>query len=427
MRLENYIMEQDINTSTVADIFTEQAQAEFKVALSIADSYAKEVAIMEYYYAEGTILDSATNKGVDESKLKKALLFIPRFFKAIFTRFIALFKKKDIVAAKTMVKNIPDEIKSDVLVPMTVGELEDCMKAIDGVKTLLLGHAGATKGGKGIVGILSDYCEMVYNGSNKTSRDLTFPESTLRSIEIVEKFNLSKIVAKHRARYNELARQTASSSVGTSFKVKDNDKATEDIEKSKKAESLLAPEGAWLGKMPNKNVQVQKPTAEQASEAFADAAKFEEMIKKLDELKADLIQFKKDSEETIKDLEAAIKKDESVSAEKQRPELRNALSEAISICNRVNKAAVHFCDEIEKTIGIEMSIVNEVANVKDFDIKRKGFLGSSFGGGKKGSYATHSGSYSDSYSGGSTNKAKIKDSDTIKDVENKKANSWGLD
>ena len=436
MRLENYIMEQDINTSTVADIFSEQAQAEFNVALAIADSYAKEVAIVEYYYAEGTLLDSATNKGVDESKLKKALLFIPRFFNAIFTRFIALFKKKDVVAAKKLVENIPDEVKSDVLVPMTEAEFRECMKAIDGAMTLLLGHAGAAdttsgRGGKGgsrgIVGKLSDYCERLYNGDVTNHKQMELDPNTIKSIELLEKFNLSKIIEKHRAKYNEIARQMAAEESKTKLQWKrDMEAETKKSNAQYKEDQLLAPEGEWLGKMPNKKtINVDQPVG---GDQFASVAEWEQMINKLDDLRKTLIQFKKDADETIKDLEAAIKHDEDAKAEKQRPELRNALSEAVSLCNRVNKAVIHFCDEIERVIGKEMGIINEVAHVKDFDIKRKGFMSNydaTWAGGK-GSSATYSGSYSDSYSNGKTNKARR--ANTIPDeYYNAKADSWGRD
>ena len=57
MRLENYIMEQDINTASVADIFVEQAQAEMNVIASIVESYTKDVT-MEQFIQEGAIKEN---------------------------------------------------------------------------------------------------------------------------------------------------------------------------------------------------------------------------------------------------------------------------------------------------------------------------------------------------------------------------------
>ena len=357
MRLENYIMEQDINTASVADIFAEQAQAEFKVSIAIAESYAKEAAIMEYF-TEGTILDSATNKGVDESKLKKALLFIPRFFKAIFTRFIAMFKKKDLGAAKAMVDNIPDAVKSEVLVPMTEAELDQCMTAIENVAGLLVGRGSNS----GIIGKLDDFCELVYSGNYTRSHQLKFDENVIRSIETVENFNLSKVIAKHRAKYNELARQMANEGAEVSLTTKDEAESKKSNSKYKE-DQLLAPEGSWLGKMPTKKVNVDQATG---GENFASAEKFEAMIKKLEELREYLAQFKTDADEAVKKLESAIKADEYKNENKQNPELRNAISDAIKLCGKVQSAAVHFCQEIENVIGVEMSIINQVAHVTSF-------------------------------------------------------------
>lgn len=410
MRLENYIMEQDINTSTVADIFAEQAQAEFKVSIAIAESYAKEAAIMEYF-TEGTLLDTATNKGVDESKLKKALLFIPRFFKAIFTRFIAMFKKKDVAAAKAMVDNIPDAVKSEVLVPMTEAELDQCMTAIENVAGLLMGRGSNS----GIISKLDDFCELVYSGNYTRSHQLKFDENVIRSIETVENFNLSKIIAKHRAKYNELARQMANEGSKVSLTTKGEAESKKSNSKYKE-DQLLASEGSWLGKMPTKKVNVDQATG---GENFASVAKFEAMIKKLEELRKDLAQFKTDADEAVKKLESAIKADEYKNENKQNPELRNAISDAIKLCGKVQSAAVHFCQEIENVIGIEMSIVNQVAHVTSFK-SAKSTLGDFYNGK----------SYEGSTFIGSAGKTRMPDmrrsTATINAVKNEKGSSWGL-
>lgn len=410
MRLENYIMEQDINTSTVADIFAEQAQAEFKVSIAIAESYAKEAAIMEYF-TEGTLLDTATNKGVDESKLKKALLFIPRFFKAIFTRFIAMFKKKDVAAAKAMVDNIPDAVKSEVLVPMTEAELDQCMTAIENVAGLLMGRGSNS----GIIGKLDNFCELVYSGNYTRSHQLKFDENVIKSIETVENFNLSKIIAKHRAKYNELARQMANEGSKVSLTTKDEAESKKSNSKYKE-DQLLAPEGSWLSKMPTKKVNVDQATG---GENFASVEKFEAMIKKLEELRKDLAQFKTDADEAVKKLESAIKADEFKNENKQNPELRNAISDAIKLCGKVQSAAVHFCQEIENVIGIEMSIVNQVAHVTSFKSAKSTLK--SFDNGE-----SYEGSMFIDSDGKTRALDRRRSTATINAVKNEKGGSWGL-
>lgn len=411
MRLENYIMEQDINTASVADIFAEQAQAEFKVSIAIAESYAKEAAIMEYF-TEGTVLDAATNKGVAESKLKKALLFIPRFFKAIFTRFIAMFKKKDVAAAKAMVDNIPDAVKSEVLVPMTEAELDQCMTAIENVAGLLMGRGSNS----GIIGKLDDFCELVYTGKYKHPDQLAgLSKETLSTIERVENFNLSKIIAKHRAKYNQLARQMANEEVKVSFTTK-GEAESKKSNSTYKEDQLLAPEGSWLGKMPTKKVNVDQATS---GENFASVAKFEAMIKKLEELRKDLAQFKSDADEVIKKLESAIKADEAKNDNKQNPQLRNAISDAIKLCGKVQAAAVHFCQEIENVIGIEMSIVNQVARVTSIKSAKSNL--DAFDNGK-----SYEGSTYIKSDGKANQTLKRRSSPTIDAVKNEKGGSWGL-
>ena len=47
MTLENFVMEQSINTSSVDDILLEQAIAEFEVANAIFECYKKEEILQE--------------------------------------------------------------------------------------------------------------------------------------------------------------------------------------------------------------------------------------------------------------------------------------------------------------------------------------------------------------------------------------------
>ena len=48
MTLENYIMEQEINTASFSDVMLEQAIAEFEVSVAILECYQKEEVLLEY-------------------------------------------------------------------------------------------------------------------------------------------------------------------------------------------------------------------------------------------------------------------------------------------------------------------------------------------------------------------------------------------
>lgn len=137
MRLENYIMEQDINTASVADIFVEQAQAEMNVIASIVESYTKDVT-MEQFIQEGAIKDAtAVAKGSKyESKIKRVVAFIPRFFAQLFKLIVAKLKKVNnpINAIKGKFSKVPEDVKENAVIPITKENLEyasKCMKEIE--------------------------------------------------------------------------------------------------------------------------------------------------------------------------------------------------------------------------------------------------------------------------------------------------------
>lgn len=137
MRLENYIMEQDINTASVADIFVEQAQAEMNVIASIVESYTKDVA-MEQFIQEGAIKDATTvAKGSNyESKIKRVIAFIPRFFAQLFKLIAAKLKKVNnpINAIQSKFSKVPEDVKENAVIPITNENLEyasKCMKEIE--------------------------------------------------------------------------------------------------------------------------------------------------------------------------------------------------------------------------------------------------------------------------------------------------------
>lgn len=137
MRLENYIMEQDINTASVADIFVEQAQAEMNVIASIVESYTKDVT-MEQFIQEGAIKDATAvaKGGKYESKIKRVVAFIPRFFAQLFKLIVAKLKKVNnpINAIEGKFSKVPEDVKENAVIPITKENLEyasKCMKEIE--------------------------------------------------------------------------------------------------------------------------------------------------------------------------------------------------------------------------------------------------------------------------------------------------------
>lgn len=140
MRLENYIMEQDINTASVADIFVEQAQAEMNVIASIVESYTKDVT-MEQFIQEGTISDAATvAKGSKhENKIKRVIAFIPRFFAQLFKLIVAKLKKVNnpINAIKSKFSKVPEDVKESAVIPITKDNLEYASKCLNEIKKIL--------------------------------------------------------------------------------------------------------------------------------------------------------------------------------------------------------------------------------------------------------------------------------------------------
>ena len=140
MRLENYIMEQDINTASVADIFVEQAQAEMNVIASIVESYTKDVT-MEQFIQEGAIKDAtAVAKGSNyESKIKRVVAFIPRFFAQLFKLIVAKLKKVNnpINAIKGKFSKVPEDVKESAVIPITKENLEYASKCIKEIEKIL--------------------------------------------------------------------------------------------------------------------------------------------------------------------------------------------------------------------------------------------------------------------------------------------------
>lgn len=138
MRFENYIMEQDINTASVADIFVEQAQAEMNVMAAIMESYTKDI-IVESFIQEGTISDSATlAKGSKyESKFKRVVSFIPRFIVQFFKILIGKIKNigNPIAALKSKFANVSN--KNQYVLPVSKETIVFAQKVLEEVTTVV--------------------------------------------------------------------------------------------------------------------------------------------------------------------------------------------------------------------------------------------------------------------------------------------------
>lgn len=138
MRLENYIMEQDINTASVADIFVEQAQAEMNVMAAIMESYTKDI-IVESFIQEGAISDSATvAKGSKyESKFKRVVSFIPRFIVQFFKILIGKIKNigNPIAALKSKCAKISD--KKNYVLPVSKETIVFAQKVLEEVTAVV--------------------------------------------------------------------------------------------------------------------------------------------------------------------------------------------------------------------------------------------------------------------------------------------------
>lgn len=70
MTLQNFILEQEIGSSTIADVYVEQALSEMEVACAIANSYMKQEILLEYATETGSTvyMEDEFSTGVAEGK-----------------------------------------------------------------------------------------------------------------------------------------------------------------------------------------------------------------------------------------------------------------------------------------------------------------------------------------------------------------------
>lgn len=148
MRLENYIMEQDINTASVADIFVEQAEAEFNVAMALFEATTKDLTFQEFYIVQegelGTAVADARAEVRSDGKkhhIKAAIAAIKAFFKFVFTKIGSFFHKNttDAAVVDKNMKQIMDMCsdtmgsKCDVKLPYTKEQFGKIYSFYDGM------------------------------------------------------------------------------------------------------------------------------------------------------------------------------------------------------------------------------------------------------------------------------------------------------
>lgn len=200
MRLENYIMEQDINTASVADIFAEQAQAEMNVMAAIMESYTKEI-IVESFIQEGTISDSATvAKGSKyESKFKRVVSFVPRFIVQFFKILIGKIKNigNPIAALKSKCAKISD--KNNYVLPVSKETIVFAQKVLEEVTAVV----------DDIDKLAEDMISK--SGSQLYSDESTFMKSLNKINTLIDKLESYDVAASAKKYHDDWAKAVADS------------------------------------------------------------------------------------------------------------------------------------------------------------------------------------------------------------------------
>lgn len=198
MRLENYIMEQDINTASVADIFVEQAQAEMNVMAAIMESYTKDI-IVESFIQEGTISDSATvAKGSkNESKFKRVVSFVPRFIIQFFKILIGKIKNigNPIAALKSKCAKISE--KNNYVLPVSKETIVFAQKVLEEVTA--------------IVGDIDKLTEDMLDkaGSQSYSDESTFMKSLNKINTLIDKLESYDVAASAKKYHDDWVKAVA--------------------------------------------------------------------------------------------------------------------------------------------------------------------------------------------------------------------------
>lgn len=154
--LENYIMESEINDSTVGDIYVEQAMAEMEVAYALANSYMKDAMYVEYMAEMNnvdaeTFMEAAadavdgTGKMSIGEKIKSGASSVGRFFIAI---------GRAILTAITNFWHF-----------LTERSLKSCIKKLDAMPEMTWKFpVGVFRDNERIIELSNEFCDIVKKG-----------------------------------------------------------------------------------------------------------------------------------------------------------------------------------------------------------------------------------------------------------------------
>lgn len=312
MRLENYIMEQDINTASVADIFVEQAQAEFDVAMALLDSSIKDLTFQEFYIVQegelGTAVSDARAEVRSDGKkhhIKAAIAAIKAFFKFVFTKIGSFFHKNttDAAVVDKNMKQIMDMCsdtmgsKCDVKLPYTKEQFGKIYSFYDGMNEEIEEIVASAN-------FLTRYVRKVWDKEAGTQLENgEFIKRINRIESFIEKTkdaaNITKIESvDYKKRVEELNKKRAA---GGAFTAADK-RALKAARKQLVPKEDSTPEPVDDGKMPSLEIPVLVVKAGE-DETFIGYAEYQKFRSLLESVKNTWNSKKKEIEKDIKTLD----------------------------------------------------------------------------------------------------------------------------
>lgn len=125
MKLSNYIMEQEINTTSIDDIYVEQAVAELEVVSAVTEAYLKATTMMEYASYDTVCECFSFIQEADAAAAKKeSSNKVAKFFKAIWEAITRAFKAFVNFFRKTNYKKLIENIRLNAEAIDLVGGIE---------------------------------------------------------------------------------------------------------------------------------------------------------------------------------------------------------------------------------------------------------------------------------------------------------------
>ena len=312
MRLENYIMEQDINTASVADIFVEQAEAEFNVAMALFDATTKDLTFQEFYIVQegelGTAVSDARAEVRSDGKkhhIKAAIAAIKAFFKFVFTKIGSFFHKNttDAAVVDKNMKQIMDMCsdtmgsKCDVKLPYTKEQFGKIYSFYDGMNEEIEEIVASAN-------FLTRYVRKVWGKEAGTQLENgEFIKRINRIESFIEKTkdaaNITKIESvDYKKRVEELNKKRAS---GEKFTAADK-RALKAARKQLVPKEDSTPEPVDDGKMPSLEIPVLVVKAGE-DETFIGYAEYQKFRSLLESVKNTWNSKKKEIEKDIKSLD----------------------------------------------------------------------------------------------------------------------------